>query len=239
LNELLWGVLDVHGGLDRWNSFERVDATVITDGALWGMKGFTRDQRPCRATVWLHQERCTMGPSGNSDLHSDFAPDRIAILKGDGVVIAERDNPRASFAAHVKLTRWDPLQLVYFDGYALWTYLSTPFLLAREEVEVVEIDPWTQGGETWRVLRAQFPDAIATHSAVQEFFFGEDFLLRRHDYQIDVAGGFDATHLVYDYVDVEGVRLPTRCRAYARGPGRCVHHDPLMVSVEISNIRFT
>jgi hypothetical protein len=34
-----------------------------------------------------------------------------------------------------------------------------------------------EGGETWRVLRARFPGSIATHSALQNFFFGDDLLL--------------------------------------------------------------
>jgi hypothetical protein len=83
------------------------------------------------------------------------------------------------------------------------TYLTTPFLLAMPGFEVSEVDPWREGDERWRVLRARFPDegderwrvlrarfpdSIASHSPVQHFYFGEDFLLRRHDYDVDVAG---------------------------------------------------
>jgi len=112
VNELLSKVLDAHGGLQRWNCFEKVDATVVSLGALWGMKGLAPDQGPCRVTAWLHQERTRLGPSGSSDLYSEFAPDRIAILTSDGDVVVERGNPRESFAGHVKLTHWNPLQLV-------------------------------------------------------------------------------------------------------------------------------
>jgi hypothetical protein len=42
--------------------------------------------------------------------------------------------------------------------------------------------PW------WRGLRARFPDRIASHSKAQDFYFGEDFLLRRHDYNLEIAG---------------------------------------------------
>jgi hypothetical protein len=47
---------------------------------------------------------------------------------------------------------------------------------------------------------------------------GEDFLLRRHDYSVDVAGGFGAAQLTSDYVEVQGVRLPTKRRAHTRWP---------------------
>jgi hypothetical protein len=239
VNDLLSKVLDAHGGLARWNSLDRVEATIVTDGTLWGMKGLRQHHGPRQVIVWPHHQRSKLGPSSDSDLHSDFTPDRIAILNCDGDVIAERSNPRDSFAGHVNATWWDPLQLAYFEGYALWTHLSAPFLLAEEGVEVAELHPWTEAGETWRVLRAHFPAAIVTHSIVQEWFFGEDLLLRRHDYRIDVAGGFDAVDLVYRYVEMDRLCLPTRHRSYTRGPERLVNPDPLMVSIDISNVGFT
>ena len=136
-------------------------------------------------------------------------------------------------------TPWDPLHWAYFNGYALWTYLTTPFLLTMDGVEVMEGEPWTEGRESWRVLHARFPGSIATHSALQDFFFGEDLLLRRHDYSVDSAGGFAAAQLVYDYVEADGIRLPSRRRAYTRGSDFRPRLDPLMVSIDISDVRFS
>lgn len=238
MNELLARVLDAHGGLDRWNRYSKAEATIVTDGALWGMKGLKQDQDPRLMTVSLHEERASVAPFGNPDWHTEFTPGRIAILKSDGTLVSERLEPRASFAGHEKLTPWDPLHRAYFNGYAMWTYLCTPFLLAMQGVDVQEIEPWMEGGETWRVLRARFPDAIATHSPVQDFFFGADLLLRRHDYKVDVAGGFDAAQLMHDYIEADGIRLPGKRRAYMRGPDRRPQ-DPLMVSIDIGNARFS
>jgi hypothetical protein len=117
--------------------------------------------------------------------------------------------------------------------------LTTPFLLTIEGVQVEETESWTEAGETWRVLRARFPNTIATHNTVQDFFFGEDLLLRRHDYDVDVAGGFGAAQLVSDYIDVGGNLLPSKRRAYRRGPDRSPNFDPLMVSIDISDVRFS
>jgi hypothetical protein len=35
----------------------------------------------------------------------------------------------------------------------------------------------------------------------------------RHDYNVDVAGGFDAAQLVFDYAEADGIKLPAigRC----------------------------
>ena len=75
---------------------------------------------------------------------------------------------------------------------------------------VTEIDPWREGNETWRGLRASFPPDVVSHSREQDFYLGEDFLLRRHDYHVEVAGGFAAAHYVYDFAQADGIRLPTK-----------------------------
>ena len=79
------------------------------------------------------------------------------------------------------------LHRAYFNGEALWTNLTTPFLLALEGVVVEETEPWSEGNETWRVLRAHFPGSVETHSLVQDFFFDRDLRLRRHDYNVNIA----------------------------------------------------
>jgi hypothetical protein len=149
-----------------------------------------------------------------------FTPERIAIEKLDGTLVAERHAPRDSFAGHQMSTPWDPLHRAYFNGEALWTDLTTPLLLAMDGVLVEETEAWREGSEAWRVLRAYFPGSIETHCLVQDFFFGEDLLLRRHDYRVNIAGGFGASQLTSDDVEANGIRLPTKRRAYTRGPDR-------------------
>lgn len=79
------------------------------------------------------------------------------------------------------------------NGYALWNYLTAPFLMSLPGFTVDEIDPVTDRGETWRGLRVHYPSNIASHSRV-EFYFGSDHLVRRHDYRVDVASGFATMH---------------------------------------------
>jgi hypothetical protein len=134
---------------------------------------------------------------------------------------------------------WDPLHRAYFNGCALWTYLTTPFLLTFDGVQVTEREPWTEGRETWRILRARFPGSMATHSALQNFCFGDDLLLRRHDYNVEVEGAFDAAQLVYDSIEADGIRLPSRRRASTRGTDSRPRLDPLMVSIDISDVDFS
>jgi hypothetical protein len=238
MNELLARILDAHGGMDRWNRYDKVEATIASGGGLFPLKGVAQDPSLRRMTVWLHEERSSVLPYGAPDQRTMFTSDRIAIERLDGTLVAERGAPRDSFAGHQMSTPWDALHRAYFNGYALWTYLTTPFLLAMDGVRVEETEAWREGTETWRVLRAYFPGSIETHSLIQDFFFGEDLMLRRHDYCVNIAGGFNAAQLTSDYVVADGIRLPTKRRAYTRGPDRRPILEMLMVSIDISNVRF-
>jgi hypothetical protein len=233
---LLDAVLEAHGGLDRWREYSTMEATIISGGKLWQIKGQPQDPAPRRMTVALQREWASVQPFGAADQKTDFTPERIAIEKLDGRVVAERDNPRASFTGHGFTTQWDPLQRAYFNGYALWTYLTTPFLMTLPGFTVTEIDPIEDKGERWFGLQAHFPARFASHSHLQEFYFDSDFLLRRHDYRVDVAGGFAAVQYVYDMVEADGIKLPSKRRAYRCDANGRLMADELMVSIDVSDI---
>jgi hypothetical protein len=105
-------------------------------------------------TVDLRGEKASPWPFGPSDRRSRFEPHRVALEDANGNVIEELAQPRSSFKGHTLETPWSDLQLAYFAGTALWTYLNTPFLLARPGVESEELEPWQEVGETWLFQRA-------------------------------------------------------------------------------------
>jgi hypothetical protein len=102
---------------------------------------------------------------------------------------SDRNCPRSAFEGHVRETPWDNLRGACFGGYAIWTYLSQPFLYAYPGFMLEEIDPWEEDGETWRWLKVIFPDQIASQTRQQVSYFGPDGLMRRHDYTVDVPAG--------------------------------------------------
>ena len=53
-----------------------------------------------------------------------------------------------------------------------------------------------------------------------------------------VAGGFPAAQYVADIVTVDGIKLPTRRRAYIRAPDLKPIRDLLMVAIDLNNFRF-
>jgi hypothetical protein len=157
MNGLLADVLDAHGGLDRWNEFGRVEATIVTGGGLFALKGVPQDSNPRRMTVWLHEERSSVFPYGAPDQRTMFTPARVAIEKIDGTLVAERHAPSDSFAGHQMNTPWDGLHRAYFNGEALWTYLTTPFLLAMDGVRVEETEVWHEGPKIGACCVHTFP----------------------------------------------------------------------------------
>jgi hypothetical protein len=61
-----------------------------------------------------------------------FTPDRVAVENESGQVLASRENPRSAFRDQAFETPWDDLHVAYFNSYALWTYLTIPFLYCNE-----------------------------------------------------------------------------------------------------------
>jgi len=239
VNELLSLALDAHGGLERWNTFERVHATIVSGGQLWALKDTPQDPARREMQVATKFEWASVAPFGSPDLRTDFTARRIAIEKLDGTVVNERSNPAAHAEGKAVDAPWDLLDRAYFNGYALWTYLTTPFLFALPGFMVDEIQPWRESGEAWRGLRVIFPPEVASHSKTQDFYFGPDLLLRRHDYYVEASGGFAAAQYVYEPATVQGITFPTKRRAYMRDDRMFPIHEKLMVSIDISNLRLT
>jgi len=238
MNELLRNVLHAHGGLARWKEFNTVRAQIVTGGGLWALKGLIQDPEPREMTVSLREQFASVTPFGQPNWRTSFRPDRLAIETLEGEVVRERKDPRASFYGHTMNTPWDPLHRAYFNGYAMWTYLTTPFFMALPGFDVREIAPFAEGGETWRGLRVRFPRQYASHSEEQDFYFGSDFLVRRHDYHVDVAGSFPAAQYVDRMIEAQGLKMPARRRAYVRGPDLQPVRDLLMVAIDLSAFSF-
>jgi len=106
-------------------------------------------------------------------------------------------------------------------------------------VTVREIDPVKDDGQTWAGLQARIPPEIASHSTLQEFYFGDDHLLRRHDYRVDVAGGSPSVQNMIGIVEADGMKMPVKRRAYRADDRGAAIPDQLMVAIDFSDVRVT
>jgi hypothetical protein len=168
---------------------------------------------------------------------SEFSRMTVTIVSGGGLWpmkgLSQDSNPREqTITFHEETASVNPF------GQPHWRTASVDL----PDDAILDGHAWFRGrrnhalARSWRTLtalRARFPDEIANHSKDKDFYFGEDFLLRRHDYCVDVAGGFPAAQYVYDIVEVEGLRFPIKRRAYLRGPDLKAVRDLLMVSIDL------
>jgi hypothetical protein len=240
MNDLLHRAIAAHGGLDRFNHFKTVSAHLVLGGRMWALKGqeAVMSNPRIRVSVDLHREHASLAPFKTPNQLTAFTPQRVAVETNEGVVVEERTNPHAAFAGHTRETPWDDLHFIYFASYAMWTYLTVPFCLTWAGFEVAEIEPWQEQNETWRRLKVKFPPHIASHSTEQTFYLGEDGLLRRHDYDVEISGNTPAAHYVYYYQDVSGIMIPTKRRVFIRQPDNTPVLDPVLISIDLSDIRF-
>jgi len=213
-----------------------VDLSV--SGALFHNKGQPGLFEDGRYEAETHAQRATLKRFGAPNWNVRFTPDRLIMETDSGRVIETRDDPRAAFAGHVNETPWDRLHAAYFDGYALWTYLTQPFLYTYPGFTVAEIEPWSENGEPWRRLRVTFPTGTVSHTREQISYFGPDGLIRRHDYAVDVLGGTVGVQYIEDHRNVDGMIMPHRRTVYPLGPGNQKIAEYVLVSIEISRVSF-
>ncbi len=234
---LLDEALEAHGGAERWRARQEVRAGVRSGGFALGSKLAGRRFRDYRVTVALDRVHALLEPYPRAGRRGIFDGDSVRIESDDGEVLAERSDPRSVFRLRSRRALWwDALDSLYFAGYAMWNYLNTPLLLTRSDVRTREGEPWEEApGETWRRLHATFPDGLPTHSREQTFYFGEDGLLRRHDYTAEVFGPWArAAHRCWDHASFDGLVVATRRKVTPRRRSNRPAAAPTLVWIELS-----
>jgi hypothetical protein len=237
--ELLELAIEAHGGHARWQEVTRITAALSAGGVLWASRGQAGALDDVSVTIDTRNESCSIAGLAGPDRRGVFTPGRVAIETADGALVQELRDPRRAFHPGVDAP-WGALELAYFAGYALWTYLTVPFLLAEPGFRTEEIEPWEEHGEMRRRLRARFPSHIVSHSAEQVFHFGPDGLLRRHDYTPELLlgnpGHLAIAHYTSDHQRFEGISFPTRRHAIALTPDGRATPEPVLVSIDISRV---
>lgn len=232
-------ILTAHGGLERWQS-----ATALTAHATFG--GLIRSRMPgnrmadVTVRVEMAEQRAVFSDFPTTGRRAVFDRGSVRIESDAGDVLESRENPRALFTGVSGLRRnlrWDALDATYFAGYAWWNYLTTPLLLTRDDVELVEGEPWRDGSETWRRLHAHFPAELHTHSPHQTFYVNPSGFIRRHDYTAQPVGRWArAAHYMAAHRVFGGLVFPTYRRVYPRGPRGQALPAPTLVALDIERV---
>jgi hypothetical protein len=239
MSELRDLVINAHGGIDHWNKLRTVDGDMSITGLIWARKGWPDALKAVRVTIDTKAQLTRYRPFTEPDRLSICRPDHTTIATLDGKVLEERHHPRSAFEDHKSETKWDALNLAYFSGYAIWNYLTTPFIFALPGFKTEEIESWDEQGEQCRRLRVTFPESIATHCPEQIFHVGGDGLITRMDYSAQVMGSVPTAHYMSDYKDFGGIKLATKRRAYRRNPDGTAAREVVAVAIDIADIRLS
>jgi hypothetical protein len=241
MDNLLSTVLDAHGGLKNWAGINRITAQMSLGGPFWGARGWPNVYSKQTVTVDPHREHIKFEPFTAEGRASvlEVGPERVTITTADGQVIEQRLDPRQSFpsAFDVFSTPWDAIQVAYFTSAAVWNYLTVPFVFTQPGVEAQEIEPWTEGAQTWRRLGVTFPNSIANHNAKQVFYYDEKFMQRRMDYSPDVTGSPPVAHYTHDPRVFDGFVFPTRRRVHLHDEHGVANQDFAPITIDVDSVR--
>jgi hypothetical protein len=238
VNDLLRLAVKAHGGMRRWEQVSRFRAAASITGAIWALNGRPGLLDHVVLEGETRDQRLTITPFPQPGRYATWEPYRQTIETTDGVPVAERRDPAASFAGLTRPSPWDDFQVAYFASEANWNYFAAPFVLARSDFAVEEIEPRYEDGQVWRSLLVTYPDTIVAHCRQQTYYFEDAGLLRRLDYTVDVLGGGPAVHYPSEYREFDGIMVPTRRRVYVRQPGGSPARRSVSIAIDIANVTF-
>jgi hypothetical protein len=194
--------IEAQGGIDRWREIKRIEVDFRGGGIAMPFKSQPDILRRVSAVAETARPRVEFRGIGTFD----------------GL------DPRP--AGMARRFRWNRDDVIHFAGYALWGYLTVPFIFADEDVEVVELSR--------RRLRVDFPPRIPAHCRRQVFHFDENAVLTRLDYTAEVILGplARAHHHLYDHEWIDGLLVSRRRRVTPPGLPA-----PTLVSIDIDRFR--
>ena len=233
--ELAERTIAAHGGESLWDGASEIGAEISSGGLAFASKLQGSAVRATQVRVSTDRQHVVFEEYPREGQRGVLEPDgSVRIETSAGEVLRRRADPRSAFSDARHRLWWDRLDILYFGAYAIWTYLSTPFVFARDGYELTELGPWEEEGERWERLGVRFPAELHTHSREQVFYIDAAGLIRRHDYTAEPIGAWaKAAHYCMDHETFDGLVVPTCRRVYPRrADGRRRAH-PRLVWIDV------
>jgi hypothetical protein len=234
---LLGDVINAHGGVDRWLRAGALTVHHSSGGFAFAAKFQGRTLSTRLAQISTDHQRTVFSTYPGPGRRGSFDKGTVQIETDGGRLLTRRLDPRSDLRRLRHKLWWDKLDLLYFTGSALWTYMATPFIFATPGFEVQELEPWKEKGEAWRRLAVTFPVEYHTHSRHQVFYFSSDGLVRRQDYTAEEFGKRAyAAHYCFDHREFDGLVFPTRRRVFLRRPDGRPRPWPQLIWIDIQAV---
>jgi hypothetical protein len=228
-------IIEASGGMQCWNRLQRFTLQLSIDGALFSKAGHTGRFKDIAAEGSTHTQLVRFTGFSGASRCGVYRPECVTIEDPEGRVLRTWSNPQRSFCDPAKHAVWDELHMVFFCGFSVWNYLTTPFFLARPEIRVEELPPWREQNQVWRRLRAVFPPTVVTHCSEQVFYFNDEGLQRRADHELF---GTSVAHYSWAHQTFCGISVPTLRRSLTLNPDGTAVVKPSLLDVEIFDAAF-
>jgi hypothetical protein len=215
---LLEDVQRAGGGMSLWRQKQRYTLHLSIGGALFRRKSCAGRLKELVVQGAVHEQSLEIVGFVPADKHALYRPDWVALEGADGRYLKERHMSPEEFRSGLSSSAWDELQLAHYCGYVIWNYVSVPFILSDQDFRVEELEPITEGTETWRRLSVQFPARVVTHAAEQVFHFDPLGYLRRLDYAANFEGGAPMAQVFSGHQRFSGIMMPTLSRMLSTVP---------------------
>jgi hypothetical protein len=232
---LLDDVIAAAGGAQRWSKLKRFTVHFSMSGALLSHVGHPTGLRDMVAEGCTQTQLVRFSGFSDSGRYGFYQPSLVTIESADGSIVGQWLDPLGSFRANAPLRPWEDLHLVFFCGYSLWIYLTTPFVLTLPDVSIKELSIWHEHGQEWRRLQATFPSALVTHSPQQTFYFDSTGLQRRVDHEIF---GSKVAQYTWAHQTFGGIVIPTLGRSLRLQPDGTASSEAALFDIEIFDAAF-
>lgn len=180
--------VDAYGGAERWRVAKTVEATGTLTGVLFRMRT-CMPVPDARIQCEVHRPWTRIAPIDRAGHAGVFNGQDVWLETAGGTPVAIRRGARDYFHRDGNLRRrdairrqfhWDALDLTYFLGYAIWSYLALPAILMRDDVVWDEVEDG--------LLEPHYPAHIPVHGPRQRLWFDrQSGLLTRYDYHVVIV----------------------------------------------------
>ena len=233
--DLIDDIMEAHGGRTRWRKLEVIVASLSSGGFALTSKLQPFAFRNLKISVNPHERRVVFKNFCHEGRRGIWTPTHVQIRDENDTLVWERQDPRAQFGSLAKRLHWDKLDILYFAGYALWNYLSFPFILDLVGVSVTQQPPLNDRSSNRLV--ATLDPCIPTHSSTQSFHINTKRQLVQHDYTAEVLGSWaHAANCCLASEQVGGFRFYTRRAVYPLMGQQTVLPFPTLVWIKLDDV---
>lgn len=186
--EVLTRACNHYGGLQTWRALRRVRLVPERlSGFVPRFKGVGRSfPLPSAIDVIPHERQTRFFDYPDREHFGVFDDGAVRIEhRSSGRVVAADEHRRESLCEFGLFQRWNPLDALYFFGYALSHYHALPFTLV--DARLLSVTAASQSCP-FDVLEVELPADVPSHCRRQTFYFDADGQLTRHDYHAEVVG---------------------------------------------------